>query len=91
MRNVSDMTFGKIFEEREIYLCFERFGVLYLPHFTEVGWVSPAHALSKRIYSEAELRLLGAKPTIESLWGRLKHKAVTKRTLNILRETQREQ
>lgn len=53
------------------YLCYTLGGILYVPDYDIETWVRPG---SDTVYTKEMLESMGAKPKVEALWKRSKHK-----------------
>lgn len=71
------MAYPAHFPKHDYYLCFQLNGLVYLPHFEKPVWVSPGFFKSQRIYTEDQLKMLGASKTVRSLWMRPHHEPIT--------------
>jgi len=57
--------------ETDVYIAYMLRGILYLPHYNERVYVSPAYGVSNfNTYLGIELKALGAKPVEVALWKR---------------------
>ena len=57
--------------ETNVYIAYMLRGILYLPHYSERVYVSPAYGVSNfDTYLGIELKALGAKPVELALWKR---------------------
>lgn len=57
--------------EKYPYTCYVLNGILYVPDYDIDTWVGPG---SDMVYTKEMLIQMGAKPKVEALWRRLKHK-----------------
>ena len=57
--------------ETDVCIAYTLRGILYLPHYSERVYVSPAYGVSNfDTYLGIELKALGAKPVEVALWKR---------------------
>jgi len=61
--------------DMDLFSCFQRNGVLYIPHYRETTFVGPGYGFHNfKEYTTVELVMAGAQRILQPLWMRSAHK-----------------